>query len=86
MATQKNSLEERAAIIRAKSEFLSSLPDPRNEDMTLGEFCENYWRFDQERFDNDHEYREEVTQAFNVKMLRDRSFNIILDEVYSVLE
>lgn len=90
MAKSTATLEHRKAVIKVKAEMVERLPEPRSEEMSFVEYLiSEKWGFDEDRYNNDEDYRNEQTKyyhdAYLVRLEENKAFNELLDEIYSVL-
>ena len=80
----KKTLEEKKAILNAKSRIVDNMPSPY-EIRTLEDYKTSYWRYDEDRYEEDKDYREEIRVAWERECLERRAYNEVLDSVYSFL-
>ena len=80
----KKTLEEKKAILNAKSRIVDNMPSPY-EIRTLEDYKTAYWRYDEDRYEEDKDYREEIRVAWERECLERRAYNEVLDSVYSFL-
>lgn len=87
MAT-KRTLEERAARIRMKSEMLTSLPSPKEDNYGSAlEYARAVrWRFDEEEYNSSEEMKKEYAHEYANYKIGIQAFNDLLDDIYSLLE
>ena len=80
----KKTLEEKKAILSAKSRIVDNLPSPY-EIRSHEEYREQYWRFDSDRYENESDYREEIRIGWERECTERRAFNEVLDSIYTFL-
>lgn len=80
----KKTLEEKKAILNAKSRIVDNMPSPY-EIRTLEDYKVAYWRYDEGRYEQDKDYREEIRVAWERECLERGAYNEVLDSVYTFL-
>lgn len=80
----KKSLQEKKAILQAKSRIVDNMPSPY-EVRSLEDYREKYWRYDADRYEEDAEYRSEIKEAWERECLERRAYNEVLEDVYNFL-
>ena len=80
----KKTFEEKKAILSAKSRIVDNLPSPYDI-RTLDEYKVTYWRYDDERYAEDEDYRKDIREAWERECVERKAYNEVLDSICNFL-